>query len=197
MDTKPLLRVLRQALPGRNELATAGDRLEGFVLVLAAVVALVAVPVAAAAGSEFYTRQSAQAVIEQQTRYRAKAVLIVDAPLVVGSAGPGGVVRSVPVPATWLAPDGATRHGTVRAQSEAKAGTTVPIWVERNGDLIQAPLSTGGAAFNAIVVAVLLWIGAVGAMSLLYLVTRYAHKRSRMRRWAWEWERIARDWTAR
>ncbi|WP_112273931.1 Rv1733c family protein [Lentzea terrae] len=197
MDTKPLLRVLRQALPGRNELATAGDRLEGFVLVLAAVVALVAVPVAAAAGSEFYTRQSAQAVLEQQTRYRAKAVLTVDAPLVVGSAGPGGVVRSVPVPATWLAPDGATRHGTVRAQSEAKAGTTVPIWVKRNGDLTLAPLSAGGAAFNAIVVAVLFWTGAVGAMSLLHLVIRYAHKRSRMRRWAWEWERIARDWTAR
>lgn len=197
MDAKPLLRVLRQALPGRNELATAGDRLEGFVLVLAAVVALIAVPVAAAAGSELYTRQSAQAVIEQQTRYRAKAVLIVDAPLAVGSAGPGGVVKSVPVPATWLAPDGATRHGTVRAQSEAEAGTTVPIWVERNGDLTWAPLSTGGAAFNAIAVAVLLWTGAVGVLSLLYLVTRHAHKWSRMRRWAWEWERIARDWTAR
>ncbi|MFS8098935.1 hypothetical protein LFM09_17545 [Lentzea alba] len=197
MDTKPLLRVLRQALPGRNELATAGDRLEGFVLVLAAVVALVALPVAAAAGSEFYTRQSAQAVIEQQTRHPAEAVLVVDAPLVVGSAGPGGVARSVPVPATWLAPDGAARQGVVHAQSGAKAGTTVPIWVERNGDLTWAPLSTGDAAFNGIAVAVLLWTGAVGAMTLLYLVTRYAHQRSRLRRWAGEWERIARDWTAR
>ncbi len=197
MDRKLLSRVLRRAFPGRNELATAGDRLEGFVLVVTAVVALVALPVAGAAGSELYVRQSARAVVEQQTRQRARAELIADAPLVVDVAAAEGVAGSAFVEATWTAPDGRTRQGTVPAASQAKAGTSVPIWVDRDGDLTSAPLSTEGAAFNAIAVAVLLWAGAVGAMVLLYLALLYAHKRMRMIRWASEWERIARDWTAR
>lgn len=197
MDRKLFSRVLRRAFPGHSELATAGDRLEGFVLVLTALVALVAVPLAGAVGSELYVRQSAEAVAEQQNTLRAHAELIADATLVVGAAVAEGVLESVPVEATWTAPDGGTRQGTVQAASQAKAGTSVPIWIDRNGDLTSAPLSTEGAAVNAVFVAVLLWASAVGAMTLLYLAIQYAHKRIRMVSWASEWERIARDWTAR
>ncbi|GAB2862124.1 Rv1733c family protein [Lentzea nigeriaca] len=197
MDTKPISRLARQAFPGRNELATAGDRLEGAVLVIAVLVALLAAPVAAATGSELYATQRSQVASEQQTRHRIEAVLIEDAPPSTWTAERGGVVESPLVPARWRAADGAERHGAVPANYDAQVGTTVRIWVDQNGDVAKPPLTGGGAASTAVAVAVLLWTAVAAAMSLLYLAVRFTHKRIRLRRWAGEWERIAPDWTSR
>jgi hypothetical protein len=193
MDTKPITRMARQAFPGRNQLATAGDRLEGAVLVIAVLVALLAAPVAAATGSESYATQRSQAASEQQTRHRTEAVLIEDAPPSTWTAERGGVVESPLVLATWRAADGTERHGVVPANYDA----TVRIWVDENGDVAKPPLTGGGAAFTAVAVAVLLWTAVAAAMSLLYLAVRFAHKKIRLRRWAEEWERIAPGWTSR
>jgi len=197
MDTKPISRMARRAFPGRNQLATPGDRLEGAALVLAVLIALIAIPVAGAIGSEWYTTQKVQVATEQQNRHRAEAVLIEDAPQPLGSAGRRSAVESPRVQATWRASDGTERHGTVQANYDAKAGTTVQIWIDRSGALAKAPLTAGGAAFNAITIAVLLWTAVAAVMILLYLVVRSTHQRIRLRRWAGEWERIAPGWTSR
>lgn len=197
MDTKPISRMARRAFPGRNQLATPGDRLEGAALVLAVLIALLAVPVAGATGSEWYATQKVQAASEQQNRHRAEAVLIEDAPQLVGSAGRGRTAESPRVLATWRASDGTERHGTVQANYDAKAGATVPIWIDRRGALAKEPLTAEGVAFNAITIAVLLWTAVAVVMILLYLVVRSVHQRIRLRRWAGEWERIAPGWTSR
>ncbi len=198
MDPKLLGRVFRQAFPGRNQLATAGDRLEGAVLVIAVTVVLLAVPVAAAVGSELHAGQWAQVVSQQETRQRAEAVLAEDAPPPVSVDDRGAVPEKAFVRATWLGPDGQVRQGDVQANQGTKAGTTVPIWIDRHdGALTEPPLSARGAAVNAIGVALMLWAAATAAVALLYLLTRFAHTRSRMRRWELEWQRVSRDWTTR
>lgn len=197
MDATLPARVARQAFPGRNQLATAGDRLEGAVLVAAVVVALLAVPVVGAVGSEFYATQLVQSASEQQSRQETDAVLIEDAPPVKGFVDPDGPVESAPVRATWRGPDGTERQGTVQAAHGRKAGGTVPIWVDRDGALTRSPLTTEGAAIKAMALAVLLWAGVAAVMALLYLAVRFMHKRMRMCRWAAEWWQIAPDWTAR
>src|SRR5690242_12862860 len=103
MDTKPISRMARRAFPGRNQLATAGDRLEGAALVLTVLIALLAVPVAGATGSEWYAMQKSQAETEQQARHRAEAVLVEDAPPLAGSTGRGRAAESPRVLATWRA----------------------------------------------------------------------------------------------
>lgn len=197
MDAKLLARVVRQAFPGRNQLATAGDRLEGALLAVAVVVALLALPVAGAVGSEFYAAQLAQSASERQARQQVAAVLLEDAPPVSGMVDPDGPVESAPVRATWRGPDGVQRQGHVRAAHGRKAGGTAPIWVDRGGDQTGPPLTAEGAVVKAVALAVLLWAGVSAAMAVLYLAVRSAHKRMRTRRWAAEWERIASDWTAR
>jgi hypothetical protein len=197
MDATLLARVARQAFPGRNQLAAAGDRLEGAVLVAAVVVALLAVPVVGAVGSEFYATQLVQSASEQQSRQQTDAVLIEDAPPVKGLVDPDGPVESAPVRATWRGPDGTERQGTVQAAHGRNAGGVIPIWVDRDGALTRSPLTTEGAAIKGIALALLLWAGVAAAMALMYLVVRFVHKRMRMRRWAAEWWLIAADWTAR
>ncbi|GLZ27820.1 membrane protein [Lentzea sp. NBRC 105346] len=184
-----LTRLVRFA--GRNPLATAGDRLEAAVLVGAIAVALLAVPIAGATGSEIYATQKAQAAAQQNTRHWVEAVLIQDAPPTIGSTERGGVVESTPVLAVWRLPNGMAREGMVQAHYDAKAGATVPIWIDDQGEVSSPPLTAEGAAINAIILALLLWGGTSGAMALLYLVVRFTHQRIRMRRLSAEWDRIA------
>lgn len=197
MTAKPLSRLVHRAFPYRNELATAGDRIESAVLVLGVAVALLAVPVAGAAGSEIFAAQRERAVIEQAGRTRAEAVLAEDAPVSIASSERGGVVETVPVFARWRLPDGSVRQGYVQAHYDAKAGAAVPIWVDRDGTVSDPPLSTEGAAIDAVVLAFLLWSAAAGSMALLYLVVRFAHQRFRRRQWENEWEKISPRWTGR
>lgn len=197
MDAKLLVRVVRQAFPGRNQLATAGDRLEGAVLAAAVVVALLALPVAGAVGSEFYAAQLIQSASERQTWQQVSAVLLEDAPPVSGFVDPDGPVESAPVRATWRGPDGVERQGVVQAALGRKAGGTVPIWVDEGVVMTRSPLTTEGAVIKAVALAALVWTGVSALMALLFLTVRFTHKRMRMRRWAAEWERIAPDWTVR
>jgi hypothetical protein len=197
MTAKPMTRLVHQAFPYRNKLATTGDRIEGAVLALGVAVSLLAVPVAGATGSETYAEDRARVAVEQVSRQRVDAVLVEDAPLTIGSTERGGVVESTPVPARWRLRDGSTREGVVQAHYDAKAGARVPIWVDESGRAAEPPMTNEGAAINGIILAFLLWGALTGAMALLYIATSFAHRRIRMRQWANEWRRIAPDWTGR
>ncbi|GGU50513.1 Rv1733c family protein [Lentzea flava] len=197
MTAKPMTRLVHQAFPYRNKLATTGDRIEGAVLAAGVAVALLAVPVVAATGSEVYATHRAQVAVEQASRHHVDAVLIEDAPPTIGSTERGGVVESTPVLARWRLPDGSAREGVVQAHYDAKAGAKVPVWIDRNGAVTVPPMTNEGAAINAILLALLLWGGTAGSMTLLYLAVRFAHQRIRERRWGTEWLRIAPEWTGR
>ncbi|HEX7304979.1 hypothetical protein [Lentzea sp.] len=197
MPAKPMTRFVHQAFPHRNELATTGDRVEGAVLALGVAVSLLALPVAAAAGSETYAGDQARAAVEQTSRQHVDAILVVDAPVTIGSTERGGVVESTPVLARWRLSDGSTREGVVQAHYDAKAGARVPTWIDETGAVTEPPMTREGAAINGILLALLLWGAATAAMALLYVATSFAHRRIRARRWAGEWQRIAPDWTGR
>ncbi|MFC3895190.1 hypothetical protein ACFOWZ_27215 [Lentzea rhizosphaerae] len=197
MTANPMSRLFRRVFPGRNPLATHGDRIEGAVLALGAVVALLAVPVAAAVGSDIYATHEARVEVEQKSRTQVDAVLLDDTPSM--SRGPGGeaVVETTAATASWRMPDGTARRGVVRAPYGAEAGTTLRVWVNLNGDVTEPPMTNQGAAFNAIFSALLLWALIVGAMALLFGLVRFVHMRIRLRWWQLEWELTAPDWTGR
>ena len=197
MPAKPMTRLLHQAFPHRNKLATTGDRIEGAVLAMSVAVSLLAVPVAGAAGSEIYASQRARVAVEQATRFRVDATLVENAPDTIGAAERGGTVETAPVLARWRLRDGSAREGVVQAHYEAKAGAKVPIWIDESGGATEPPMTNEGAAIDAIMLALLLWSAVAGAMALLYFLTSFTHQRIRRQRWATEWKRIAPEWTGR
>lgn len=197
MNAKSMSRLVRQAFPGRNGLADAGDRWEGAVLVVTLIVALLAVPIAAATGSEIYATQRDQAAGEHQSKHQVNAALIGETPPASSPGQRGGAAAPTPVPATWQLPDGSARQGLVDAHHDSAAGTTVRIWIDESGGVTEPPMTTEGAAVTAAVSAFVLWCAITGAMALLYLTVRLAHSRTRLRRWTNEWKRIAPEWTGR
>ncbi|MFJ8962522.1 hypothetical protein ACIRG5_24350 [Lentzea sp. NPDC102401] len=197
MIAKPMSRLVRHAFPGRNRLATTGDRVEGAVLALGLAVTVLTVPFAGATGSEIYAHQRSLVDVEQASRHETDAVLIEDAPETIGSSERGGVVEAVPVLARWRLTDGSAKQGEVQAHYDSKAGATVTIWIDESGNPSDPPMTPEGAAIDAIVLALLLWSGVVGSMVLLYLATRFVHSRIRSQRWAREWEQVSPDWTGR
>jgi hypothetical protein len=197
MTANTLSRLVRRVFPGRNPLAMLGDRIEGAVLALGVVVALVAVPVTGAIGSEIYATHESRVAAEQKSRAQVDAVLVEDAPLLSGAAGSEAVVETTEAMATWRSPDGREREGAVRAPYGAEAGTTLRIWVDLSGEPTEPPMTNQGAAFNAIFSALLLWGLIAGAMALLFGLVRLANMRIRLRWWQLEWKLTAPDWTER
>jgi hypothetical protein len=195
MTANPMSRFFRRVFPGRNPLATYGDRIEGGVLALAVVVAFLAVPVAGAVGSEAYGAYKSRVEVEQANRTQVDAVLVEDAPELSGRSE--GAVETTSVTATYQLPDGTARTGLVPASYDAASGATVRIWIDRNGEVVEPPMTRDGAVISGFVMAFLLWGGVSGAMALLYVVVKYLHTRIRLRRWRLAWELTAPDWTGR
>ncbi|MGW6930810.1 Rv1733c family protein [Lentzea sp. NPDC054927] len=197
MTANTMSRLVRRAFPGRNPLATFGDRIEGAVLALGVVVALLAVPVAGAVGSEIYATHESRVETEQKRRTQVSAVLVEDAPSMDGAASSEALVETTDAVATWRTPDGLVRKGVVRAPYGAGAGTTLRIWVDLSGEPAEPPMTNQGAAFNAIFSALLLWGLIAGTMALVFGLVRFACMRVRLRWWQLEWELTAPDWTGR
>jgi hypothetical protein len=197
MIANTLSRLLRRAFPGRNPLATFGDRIEGAVLALGVVVALLAVPVAASFGSEIYTTHESRVAAEQKSRTQVDAVLVADAPSMDGAASSEALIETTEAVATWRTPDGVEREGVVRAPYGAEAGTTLRIWIELTGEPTEPPMTNQGAASNAIFSALMLWGLVAGSMALLFGLVRFVCMRVRLRWWQLEWELTAPDWTGR
>ena len=195
MTANPMSRLFRRVFPGRNPLATYGDRIEGAVLALGVVVASLAVPVAGAVGSEAYAAYESRVEVEHANRTQVDAVLIEDAPEMSGRSE--GAVETTPVAATYRLPDGTVRKGLVPAPHDAASGATVRIWIDRSGEVAEPPMTSDGAVISAFVIGLMLWGGATGLMALFYVVFRFLHMRIRLRWWKLEWELTSPDWTGR
>ncbi len=75
----------------------------------------------------------------------------VPAVLLTGAPAPG--YYDPPVPATWTAPDGAQRQGTVYPEPGARAGTATPIWVTAAGRQMAWPMTPSQAGGQAGIIA--------------------------------------------
>ncbi len=152
MRTRPMWRMCRAARlarglwPDANPLRRFSDRAEAGLLALLVIAFLVGAPLFAliawrlTLGATFTTVQAQHAGWRQ-----VPAVLLDDAP------GSGYV--DPPVPATWTAPDGAARSGTVYPDPGARAGATTRIWVNASGQQMKWPPTPRQAVIQADLIA--------------------------------------------
>lgn len=164
-------------LAGRDPLVRATDRIEALVFVLAVAVSLLAVPITAAIGTAVYD-SSRHIYAEQAHTRHTVAATVTDVP------ASQQLLRTdtTTVSARWTAA-GAEHTGTVTAQSTAKAGDTVDIWVDNNGAQVPAPAPTTNAAAEAAMGAVVIWICVAAIAATLFTLTRTVCDRIRFTRW--------------
>jgi len=174
-----LLRLL-----GRDPLVRTTDRVEALVVVLAVVVSLVAIPIAAAVGTAVYDTRRHVYAEQADTRHTVAATVTDD-----DAAQPVFRTSTSIVPARWSAA-GVEHSGAVSAQSTAKTGDPVAIWVDSNGEQASEPTPTSRAAVEAVTGAVVIWISVAATAATLFALTRAVCDRIRLTGWQHDLEHL-------
>jgi hypothetical protein len=144
------------------------------------------------AGSVVYRASAHTEQVQRSQRVPSTAVLLTAAsPVAVGFA----VVPQVPVPARWTAPDGSERTGAVVVAMSAPAGTTVPVWTDSSGNLVDPPRGHDQTMMRAAVAAMVAGFALVMLLAVARAVLRRAFNRRRMVAWDAEWLLVAPRWT--
>lgn len=176
-----LVRLARLAWPHRNPLARGVDRLESTMLVLVVLAGLLLLPVMLTWGSVVHGDMAAASESQARTRHTTVATLTRD-------ASESNAV------ATWSLPDGTTATGRVNVSDGLKAGTKVEIWLDRDGRVVDRPLSDVDAAVGGAMVALAGWLAAVVLLVFAYAGAHFLLERCRYRAWDRQWERVASGW---
>jgi hypothetical protein len=192
-------RSLRRFLLGSGPLKRRSDRVQ-MAGRLALVLAVVAAPVLGVVVATLTTTSlEATATRQAADRHHGLAVLLEDAPAATpsadGYAQAGG--WTVATRATWPLPDGTTREGTVPATPGASAGTTVPLWLDGEGNRTVAPLDPTAIPATALAMAVLPLLGVPVTAWTLYALLCFGLDSRRQRRWEQEWVTVEREWRHR
>ncbi|MFI5612050.1 hypothetical protein [Amycolatopsis sp. NPDC051903] len=182
-----LLRWWRALASGRGSVARTTDRVQAFLVLASVLLAVAAIPFAAATGSEVYAAQKQQSVRELAEARPVTATFLADGPPVSVNGRSGAAGGPVPTEATWRTPEGAERVGPVFANEGTRRGDTVRIWVDRGGAVVGPPLTAAAVVVNAVAAAVGLWLAACLALATGYGIAVFALNRYRAGKWQREW----------
>jgi hypothetical protein len=173
----------------RNSLRRRSDVIEAWVLLIAAIVAIVGGVLAGVTVAETAEQSLNRQRLERRT---ASAVLTEDAAgknatRVFGEDRVWATVR-------WTAPDGSVRTGLTKVLPDTAKGTPVTVWTDRQGHLEPKPGSPAAARFQGVwagsLAAIGVGVGVLGAAQL----ARGQMNRRRMEEWADEWQRVDGRW---
>ncbi|RFU19681.1 Rv1733c family protein [Geodermatophilus marinus] len=193
-------RSLRRCTLGSGPLRRRSDRVQ-VVGRLVVVLSFLVAPVAAVAASTATAAHlHAVAAAEAAERFRARAVVLEEAPGPAhprdGAYGtPPGTV--VPVRVAWTAPDGRPREGFVPVQRGTPVGTAVRLWVDRDGDLAPAPLDRSSIPDRAAAAGALPLLALPLATWALHALLTSVLDARRERAWEAEWAAVEPGWSSR
>jgi hypothetical protein len=185
----------RTPVPARDRLpCRLTDRVEDAVAWFLTAAALILVVAAGITGFAMHNRQVERAEVESATRWPTSAVLLEDAPLMVGGYGERLPVQ---VAARWTDRTGTEHTGMVTSGTAMSAGSVVEIWLDEEGRVVDRPVQLLGA--------VLFGIGAAGGVlaiggALLYALwaaVRSLTAAANDRRWEREWAHVEPEWRSR
>jgi hypothetical protein len=184
---------LRRFTLGSGPLKRGSDRLEFLARVLVLCTVLVATPIGLAVATVTYTQARTEGAAVAADRHRVAARLLEDAaPPAEPARTSGAEVRGI---AVWTDPADIEHEGPVSVPAGAKAGHTVSVWIDGDGNRTPPPPSAGEIRGRAVIGGFATWfalsVTGVGA----YLGARALLDRSRLRRWGAEWASVEPVWT--
>ena len=169
---------------GRDPLIRTSDRIEALALVLAVVISLLAVPIAAAVGTEIHDSRRHIYAEQIHTHHTVTATITAD-----NAAQQDWPINTVTVTARWSV-NGAEHTDEAKAASTAKTGDPIEIWVDNNGTQVPVPTPTAFAAVEAVTAALIIWICVAAAAATLFYVTRAVCNRIHLSGWQHDLDRL-------
>jgi hypothetical protein len=162
-------------IAGRNPLVRGSDRIQAWALILAAFVAVLALPVAAAIGTSVYDKQTRLYAEEAEHRHAVTATALENGTVDVG---PGPEDVSFFVRASWT--DAGSDHvDVVEWADKATIGDQADIWVDdATGEPADPPSPPSAAVSDAVGVAFSVWFAVMAtAVGGAYLIGEFlAHR---------------------
>ncbi len=137
---------------GRNPLVRRTDRLELLIVALGILVVVVAAAFAGALGTAVHDARSRVYIAQAQTRHTVTARAIDDSTIVLGVDDN----MATSVNARWQV-NGTEHRGSFTWDRGVKTGDPLTIWVDRNGDRVDAPTPISQAGVDAVGVAYVAW----------------------------------------
>ncbi|MGW1255661.1 Rv1733c family protein [Streptomyces sp. NPDC002513] len=171
-----------------NPIRRRDDVLEAWLLLavgaLMAIGGTLAAVVTAHAAHQDFAQQRAE-------RTPVLAVLLTDVPRTVPS-GVGTDLASAEV--RWTASDGSAHRGTTLVSTGKKAGSTVRIWIDGQGEASTPPLAPTRAAVEAGLLGASAALGVSGVVYGAGRVGRRWLDRRRIEQWDREWTLVGPQW---
>ena len=166
---------------GRNPLVRDSDRLELLIVSLGILVVLIAAACAGALGTAVHDARSSVYTAQAQTRQTVIARAIDDSTTLVGVDHD----TATRVNARWDV-NGTERTGSLALKRAVKTGDPLRIWVDRDGNRVDAPTPPSQAGVDAVGVAYTAWqtVALVAAGLICWGRSRLARRRDS----AWERE---------
>jgi hypothetical protein len=164
---------------GRNPLVRRIDRLELLIGALGMLVVVVAAACAGALGTAVHDARSRVYIAQAQTRHTVTAGAIDDSTTVLG-VDDNTATR---VNARWQV-NGAEHTGSLNWDQAVKTGDPLTIWVDRDGNRVDAPTPISQAGADAVGVAYVAWQSVVLTAAVLICWGR--SRLDRRRDSAWE-----------
>jgi hypothetical protein len=179
--------------PGSGPLVRPSDRLERCVRVLFALSLFAVIPIALAVATAAHAQVRAVASAEAEDRQQVTVTLLDDVPARMDEEWDNPPNEQAT--AVWTDPSGIEHQVPVDVPPGSRAGSTLSVWVDGEGNRTTRPLTDGDVAAEAVGMGVL-------TLSGLSLVALGAYRwacalldRSRSRRWAAEWAIVEPVWT--
>ncbi|WP_285559560.1 Rv1733c family protein [Actinoplanes regularis] len=166
----------------RNVLRRTSDRVESLLVFLLVLTFLAGAPLLAwRAGDASYRSDLRAQRWEQEHLFPVDAVLVENATVETAKA-------------TWNAPDGSARNGTIQVTAGGRAGSRVPIWVDRSGVQQAAPAGHNPGT-QAVMVGVAVVLCLAAALAGIHRIARGVLDRRRDRAWTREWCEVGPRWS--
>jgi hypothetical protein len=172
------------------------DRVERVAGGLVGFGALALVVAAVLAGLALHGSGLRQAANDAVDRIQVPATLTAAAEVPIG-VDQSGATATGTTPATWTGPDGSAHTGRIPVLAPQPAGSTVSMWVDRQGAPAAPPVDRTQAAVTAVVGAVLVLLAGGLLLAGVRALVRSRCAAANHRAWAREWTFYEPLWSSR
>jgi len=179
---------------GANSMRRPVDRVEAALVLLVWLGSTVILLATAMFAFTMTDRELAKSAEQSASTYPVQATLLEDATTAALPIDEGLAAATVPVDVRWTDGSGDARTDRAQAPAGQRAGSTVTVWLDVDGRLAGAPVSSGTAEIAGVSIAVAAGAVAEAVLLAMWLLVRGQLDKVKARRLATLWAQTDGRW---